>query len=82
MLTHAQHTYQVVGFDRVQFVSDLTEAIPQDGRYQLAGLQFECDGVRAMGSLTIQVENSRLLSGLDERFRAVRGVVSVRQQHE
>lgn len=79
MLTHAQLTYQVVGFDRVQFVSDLTEAIPQDGRYQLAGLQFECDGVRATGSLTVQVEHGKLLTGLDDRLRAVRGVVSVRQ---
>lgn len=79
MLTQAQLTYQVIGFDRVQFVSDLTEAIPQDGSYQLAGLQFECDGVRAMGSLTIQVKHGKHTTGLDERLRAVRGVVSVRE---
>lgn len=76
---YAQLTYQVLGFDRVQFVSDLTEAIPQDGGYQLAGLRFECDGVRASGCLMVQVAPGKSHSALDQRLRAVRGVVSVQE---
>jgi hypothetical protein len=74
---NAQLTYRIIGFDRIQFVSDLTDAIPQDGSYQLAGLRFECDGVRASGCLTVQFSEEKKAIPLDQRLRAVRGVVSV-----
>lgn len=78
-MCYARLTYQIIGFDRVQFVSDLTDAIPQDGRFQLAEMRFECDGVLASGLLTVQVAGQESPVALDQRLRAVRGVVCVRE---
>ena len=73
-------TYQIAGFDRPSFVSDIANVIPQDGTYLIRTLCFEADGVQANGVLTIQMQDDvRLTNSLVQRLRSVRGLVSVQQ---
>ncbi|SFE45210.1 ACT domain-containing protein [Spirosoma endophyticum] len=73
-------TYQIAGFDRVNFVSDIANTIPQDGNYTIRALSFEADGLQANGLLTVQMrEDQRLTSRLVQRLQSVRGIVSVRE---
>ncbi len=71
-------SYTVAGFDRLNFVSDITDAIPQDGTCQIARLSFVSDGLQARGHLTIRVRQPQRSNTIQERLRAVQGIVSVR----
>lgn len=76
----AHVTYQIAGFDRLNFVSDIANTVPQDGDYTIRALSFEGDGIQASGLLTVQMEEKHRLNGfLVQRLRSVRGMVSVRE---
>ena len=76
----AHVTYQIAGFDRLNFVSDIANTIPQDGNITIRALSFEADGVQASGLLTVQMQEEHRLSGsLVQRLRSVRGLVSIRE---
>ncbi|AKD55938.1 hypothetical protein [Spirosoma radiotolerans] len=76
----AHVTYQIAGFDRLNFVSDITNTIPQDEGYTIRALAFEGDGIQASGLLTVQMQEEHRLNGfLVQRLRSVRGMVSVRE---
>lgn len=74
-----QSVYQIVGFDRLNFVSDVTNAVPQDEHCRITGLAFEGDGIRVNGRLTVQVDDARHLSLIDYQLRAIKGLVSIQQ---
>lgn len=69
--------YQITGFDRVNFVDDVANAVPQGEHCRITGLTFEADGVRANGQLTLWVGGDQYLTAIYGRLRAVRGLVSV-----
>lgn len=76
----AHVTYQIAGFDRLNFVSDIANTVPQDGNYTIRALSFEANGIQASGLLTVQMqENHRLNGSLMQRLRSVRGLVSIRE---
>lgn len=76
----AHVTYQIAGFDRLNFVSDIAGTVPQDGGYTIRALSFEGDGVQASGLLTVQMQEEHRRNGfLAQRLRSVRGMVSVRE---
>ncbi|MDB5240686.1 MAG: hypothetical protein JWP57_1311 [Spirosoma sp.] len=72
-----QISYSLAGFDRPRFVSDITETIPQDESCQIARLSFIGDGIQARGQLTIRVRQPQGFSLIQDRLRAVKGMVSV-----
>ncbi|GAB4017667.1 ACT domain-containing protein [Spirosoma koreense] len=73
-------TYQIAGFDRINFVSDITNTVPQDGLYTIRALHFESDGLQAHGLLTVRMrEVHRLAGSLIQRLRSVQGIVSIRE---
>jgi hypothetical protein len=69
----------VTGFDRIQFVSDIIQAVTLDGSKPVLDLHFECDGIRAGGRITVQPANCYQTSTLYERLRSVQGVVNIEQ---
>ncbi|MBD2703692.1 hypothetical protein IC229_23810 [Spirosoma sp. BT702] len=76
-LTHV--TYQIAGFDRLNFVSDITQAVPQSDNYLIRAICFEADGVQANGLLTVQMQgDTSFADKLIQRLQLVRGLVSVR----
>ena len=72
-----QISYRVAGFDRLNFVNDITNAIPQDDACQIERLDFEADGVQAHGWLIIRVQQQQWFTTIHDRLRSVRGIVSV-----
>ncbi|HEX9957351.1 MAG TPA: ACT domain-containing protein [Fibrella sp.] len=76
---HQLSVYQIMGFDRLNFVSDVTNAVPQDEHCRITGLSFESDGIQVNGRLMVQVDDEQHLSQIDYQLRAIRGLVSVRQ---
>lgn len=72
-----QVSYQMLGFDRVNFVSDVTGTIPQDDACQVTQLNFEGNGVQVRGRLTIRVKQHQRLPIIQSQLRTVRGMVSV-----
>ncbi len=79
-MTQAQQSvYQIMGFDRLNFVSDVTNAVPQDEHCRITGLSFESNGIQVNGRLTVQVDNDHQLSLIDFQLRTIKGLVSVRQ---
>ena len=72
-------TYQIIGFDRPNFVGDVANAVPQDEHCRITGLSFEADGVRVDGRLMVQVANESHRLIIDRQLRSVRGLVSVTQ---
>ncbi|ARK11292.1 ACT domain-containing protein [Fibrella sp. ES10-3-2-2] len=78
-LTTHQSVYQITGFDRLNFVSDIANAIPQGEHCRIMGLAFEANGTLVNGRLTVQVSDERHLSLIDFQLRSVRGLVSVQQ---
>ena len=74
-----QTIYQIIGFDRLNFVSDVTNAVPQHEHCNITGLWFEADGIRAKGCLAVQVTDQRQLTFINHQLRAVRGLVSIHQ---
>lgn len=77
--TQEQAVFEVIGFDRLRFVSDVMDAIPQNGHCRLATVCFEADGIRATGRLTVQADDRRQLAQIDRRLRIIRGLVRVTQ---
>lgn len=76
-------TYHIAGFDRVNFVSDITNTVPQDESFLIRALSFEADGIRATGVLTIQTRHGmQPVTTLTQRLRSVQGIVSLRESHE
>lgn len=75
-----QTVFQIVGFERLAFVRDVADALPQDETCRLDQLRFETDGVRVSGWLCIRTPDTRQVARINERLRAVRGVVSVREE--
>lgn len=78
-LPHWQTVYQIVGFDRLNFVGDVTNAVPQDEHCRILGMSFEADGVRAVGHLTVGANDQQRFLLIDCRLRIVQGLVSVTQ---
>ena len=76
--TNRHIVYQIVGFDRVGFVGDVTNAIPQNSQYRITGLNFEGDGVRVQGSMSVQLSDEQQPAGIAQLLRAVPGVVAIR----
>ena len=74
-----QAVFEIIGFDRVQFVSDVLEAASIPGRCSIGRASFEADGIRATGRLTVQAEDRQQLAQIDYRLRIVRGLVRVTQ---
>ena len=72
-----QAVFQITGFDRLQFVSDVMDAIPQDSHCRLAQVIFEADGIRATGRLTVQADDRQRFLQIDQQLRRVQGLVSV-----
>lgn len=77
-VTSRQVSYQISGFDRINFVGDITDAIAQNEHCRIVNLAFDCDGVRADGRLTILADDERHLVHLPLRLKTVRGLVSVK----
>lgn len=76
----AHVTYQLAGFDRQNFVSDITSTVPTDGSYTIRAICFEGDGLQATGLLTVQMrEETRLNGFLVQRLKSIQGMVSVRE---
>ena len=71
--------YRIVGFDRVNFVGDVADAIPQGDTCRISSLCFEADGLQAIGLLTIQWQSQPQLVIIRQRLESVRGVVRVEQ---
>jgi hypothetical protein len=74
-----QSVYQIMGFDRVNFVGEVTNAVPQDEHCRIMGLSFESDGLRAQGQLTVLGADERQIEQIVRRLRAIQGLVSVKQ---
>ncbi len=79
VVKQSQTVYQIIGFDRRNFVGDVTNAIPQNETCLITGLSFESDGIRANGRLTVQVPDERYLLQIDRQLRSVQGLVSFRK---
>lgn len=78
--THGQAVFEVIGFDRVQFVSDVLAAATGAEQARIAHISFEADGVRSTGRVTVQVTDCRQLEQIDRRLQLVRGLIRVTQQ--
>lgn len=72
-----QLRYTMAGFDRLNFVNDITEVILQDETCQITRLSFDADGVQARGSLTIRTQQQQRFATIHSRLRTVKGMVSV-----
>ncbi|GAB3991974.1 hypothetical protein GCM10028807_23830 [Spirosoma daeguense] len=75
-----QVVYQISGFDRPRFVSDVTNAVPQKKSCHITGVSFEGDGVQVNGQLVVQVGDQQLLAYIESQLRSVQGLVSVKQK--
>ena len=71
--------YQIIGFDRLNFVEDVANAVPQDECCRILSLSFEGDGVRVEGRLMVQVGDAHYRMLIDRQLRAIQGLVSVKQ---
>lgn len=78
--THGQAVFDVIGFDRVQFVSDVLAAATGLEQARIARMSFEADGVRSTGRFTVQVTDCRQLEQIGRRLQLVRGLIRVTQQ--
>ncbi|QJD79851.1 ACT domain-containing protein [Spirosoma rhododendri] len=76
---HGHTVFTVVGFDRVQFVSDVLAAVGAE-QTRIAQASFEADGVRSTGQFTVQVTDCRQLAQIDQRLQLARGVIQVTQR--
>lgn len=76
----ARTSYYITGFDRPSFVSDITQAVPQDDRCRILGMSFDVQaGVRVTGCLTVDVPDETHRIVLQRQLRAIRGVVSINE---
>ncbi|WP_080054132.1 hypothetical protein [Spirosoma aerolatum] len=74
-----QLVYQIIGFDRLNFVDDVANAVPQDDQCRITGLSFVGNGVRVDGRLTVWVQDDNRLARIHRQLSAIQGLVSVRQ---
>ncbi|MFD2933295.1 hypothetical protein [Spirosoma flavum] len=72
-------TYQISGFDRINFVNDITAIVLQDSSCEIRSLSFEADGLKANGLLIVQMRQEKPHYNLARRLQSVRGMVSVRE---
>lgn len=78
-LDYRQTTFQIIGFDRFNFVGDVTNSIPQGEQCRLTNLSFEVNGVRVDGWLTVRVQDEHQVATISRQLQAMRGLVSVKQ---
>lgn len=77
MIDWYQISYTIAGFDRLHFVSDITDTIPQDETCRIMQLSFFADGIQARGQLIVRMQQPQGGSAIENRLRAVRGMVRV-----
>ena len=78
-----QISYTIYGFDRLRFVNDITECIPQGDTCQLKRLSFDANGVEARGQLTLWINQRQLSTSIGNQLKAVPGIVSIQpDQHQ
>ncbi len=73
--SHLTHL-EILGFDRVGFVEEVTRFIADYGH--IISAKFEADGVRSEGSLSIILDNNERLDSLLVRLKAITGLVKVK----
>lgn len=78
--TDRQVLFEVLGFDRPHFISDVLEAASVPGRISLCHLSFEADGVRTVGWFTIQVNSPVQLNHINQQLQTIQGLVRVTQR--
>ena len=76
-VTTAVTQLEILGFDRVGFVEDITRLTADYGHIVRA--KFEGDGVRSEGFLQVKLANADRLSSFLVRLKAITGLVKVRQ---
>ncbi|WP_020601029.1 hypothetical protein [Spirosoma panaciterrae] len=74
-----QLVYQITGFDRLNFVDDVANAVPQDDQCRITGLSFVVNGVRVDGQLTVWVQDDNRLASIYRQLSAIQGLVSIQQ---
>ena len=79
VMKNQQTIFQLIGFDRLSFVDDITHAVPQNEQCRITNLLLEGDGVRAKGQLTVYVADAYYLALIDRQLRLVSGLVSINQ---
>ena len=67
---------EILGFDRVGFVEEITRYTSDYGK--IVSAKFEADGVRSEGFLRIKLDNSERLESLLTRLKAITGLVKVK----
>jgi uncharacterized protein with ACT and thioredoxin-like domain len=67
---------EILGFDRVGFVEEVTRFTTDYGR--IVSVKFEADGVRSVGFLKIQLEKAERLESLLTRLKSITGLVKVK----
>lgn len=72
-----QISFTMYGFDRLCFVNDIAECIPQDDACQIMRLSFEANGIEARGQLTLRIRQRELSASIGNRLKAVGGMVSI-----
>lgn len=68
---------EILGFDRVGFVEEVTRFTSSYGR--IVSVRFEADGVRSEGLVKVRLENAERLGSLLVHLKAITGLVKVKQ---
>ena len=68
-----------MGFDRLRFVNEIANAVPQDGQCRITKMAFEGDGVRVIGWLIVDVPDQGHISAIHRQMQTVGGVVGIQQ---
>jgi len=68
---------EILGFDRVGFVEEVTRFTSDYGR--IVSINFEADGVRSQGLVKLQLTDNERLSSLLVRLKSIAGLVKVKQ---
>jgi uncharacterized protein with ACT and thioredoxin-like domain len=69
---------EILGFDRVGFVEEVTRFTTDYGR--IVSVKFEADGVRSVGFLKVQLEKAERLESLLTRLKSITGLVKVKSE--
>lgn len=72
-----QIDYQLMGFDRPCFVSDVLEALPLTDVCRLVSVHFESDGLRAVGRLALHLPIEQPIGRIGHQLQSVKGMVKV-----
>ncbi len=68
---------EILGFDRVGFVEEVTRFISDYGH--IVSAHFEADGVRSQGLLKIKLHQLDRIESLVVRLKAISGLVRVKR---